>query len=428
MNILLLGSGGRENAIAWKLQQSTQLGKLFIAPGNAGTAKYGTNIALKVTDFEAIKVFCMKEQITIIIPGGEDALVAGIYDFVKADPSLKHIIVVGPSKHGAQLEGSKAFAKQFMAKYHIPTAAYREFDIHNFEEGLAYLSAQATPIVLKADGLAAGKGVVIAATNDEAIQVFTSMIKDKQFGDASSKVVIEQFLDGVEVSVFVMTNGKSYIKFPEAKDYKRIGEGDKGLNTGGMGAISPVPFYDEAFAAKVEERIIKPTINGLQQEQITYKGFVFFGLINVGDEPYVIEYNCRMGDPETEVVMPRLQGDLITMIQDMEADTFKNAYTPEGTIDSRAACTVMMVSGGYPEAYENNKIIRGLEAVSGSIVFHAGTKIAEDGNVVTNGGRVLAITSYGATIQEALQISYQNIAKVSFDQHYYRTDIGYEFK
>lgn len=428
MKVLLLGSGGRENALAWKLKQSEHLDALFIAPGNAGTSQFGTNIAMKVTDFEAIKNFCLEEKIDIIIPGGEDALVAGIYDFIKNDTQLNHIIVAGPSQNGAQLEGSKAFAKEFMMRHQIPTAAYREFSIDNFDEGLTYLSQHTTPIVLKADGLAAGKGVVITENIEEAQQVYTSMIKDAQFGEASKKVVIEQYLTGVEVSVFVMTNGEQYILFPEAKDYKRIGEGDKGLNTGGMGAISPVPFYDAAFAEKVEQRIIRPTINGLKKEQITYKGFIFFGLINVNGDPYVIEYNCRMGDPETEVVMPRLQGDLIEMIKDMEAGTFKAEYTPNGNIDSRAACTVMMVSGGYPEKYENGKIISGLEKVEGSIVFHAGTQNDDNGNIITNGGRVLAITSYGENIQDALSTSYKNVSKISFEKHYYRTDIGYEFK
>lgn len=427
MNILLLGSGGRENALAWKMKQSEQCDQLYIAPGNAGTSAYGTNVALNINDFASIKEFCLKNNIDILFPGGEDTLVNGIYDFVKQDEELKHIIVVGPSKEGAQLEGSKAYAKEFMLRHNIPTAAYKEFDISNFDEGISYLSSHSTPIVLKADGLAAGKGVVITDSNEEAQQVFTSMIKEAQFGDASKKVVIEEFLTGVECSVFVLTNGKEYIILPEAKDYKRIGEGDKGLNTGGMGAISPVPFYDDAFATKVENAIIKPTIHGLQKDGITYNGFVFFGLINVAGEPYVIEYNCRMGDPETEVVMPRLQGDLIEMIRDMEAGTFKNQYTEQGNIDSRAACTVMLVSGGYPEAYEKGKVITGIETVKDSIVFHAGTQQTPDG-IVTNGGRVIAITSYGATIQDALAQSYANVDKINYDKKYYRSDIGYEFK
>jgi len=427
MNILLLGSGGRENALSWKIAQSPKCTQLYIAPGNAGTAAYGQNVALKINDFEGIKAFCLANNIEMILPGSEDPLVNGIYDFIKADEQLKHIIVVGPSKFGAQLEGSKAFAKQFMMRQNIPTAAYQEFDINNFEEGLAYLDQHSTPIVLKADGLAAGKGVVITEDKEEAKAVFTSMIKEAQFGEASKKVVVEQFLTGVEVSVFVLTNGKSYINFPEAKDYKRIGEGDTGLNTGGMGAISPVPFYDAVFAQKVEERIIKPTIAGFQKENIVYNGFVFFGLINVNGDPFVIEYNCRMGDPETEVVMPRLKGDLVEMMLDMANDTFKTDYEAQNKQHELAACTVMLVSGGYPGAYENGKVITGLEQVKDSIVFHAGTK-ADNGQVVTNGGRVIAVTSYGATIQEALAQSYQNAALIQFENKYNRTDIGYEFK
>ena len=427
MNILLLGSGGREHALAWKLKQSSRCSKLYIAPGNAGTALYGTNIALKLNDFDSIRAFCLEHNIDILLPGGEDTLVNGIYDFIKDDDALKHIIVAGPSKEGAQLEGSKAYAKEFMMRHNIPTAAYREFDLQSFDEGLAYLEQHSTPIVLKADGLAAGKGVVITESREEAKAVFTDMLKEARFGEAGRKVVIEQFLSGVEVSVFVMTNGSSYILFPEAKDYKRIGEGDKGLNTGGMGAVSPVPFYTGDFAARVEERIIKPTVRGLQAENITYNGFIFFGLINVDGDPFVIEYNCRMGDPETEVVMPRLKGDLVEMIEDMAAGSFKASYDPGGNIDPRCACTVMMVSGGYPEQYENGKAITGLDAVEGSIVFHAGTR-QDDGRVLTNGGRVLAVTSYGDTIGEALERSYENIAGIDFDKKYFRTDIGYEFK
>lgn len=423
-NILLLGSGGRESAIAWKLRQSKLCKELFIAPGNAGTGQYGTNLNIPVGDFEAIKEVCLQDNIDILIPGPEDPLVSGIYDYFKNDDQLKHIIVAGPSKEGAQLEGSKAFSKKFMQRHNIPTAGYREFTEANYEDGVAYIKQQNTPIVLKADGLAAGKGVVIAQSIEEALTSFEHMIKDAQFGDASKKVVIEEFLSGVELSVFVLTDGNGYVMLPQAKDYKRIGEGDTGPNTGGMGAISPVPFADDAFMAKIKEQIVDPTIKGLKEENITYQGFVFFGLINVAGNPYVIEYNCRMGDPETEVVMPRLKSDLVEMILKMNEGKL-NEYTVEH--DERAACTVMLVSEGYPGSYAKGKVMTGFENVEGSTLFHAGTT-HKNGDTVTSGGRVIAITSYGNTIQDALAASYKNAEKVQFEGKTYRNDIGYEFK
>jgi phosphoribosylamine--glycine ligase len=423
MNILLLGSGGRECALAWKLSQSEHCTTLFIAPGNAGTAQYGTNVDLSVLDFDAIKSFCLEHRIDILFPGSEDPLVAGIYDFFKADEALKHIIVAGPSKAGAQLEGSKAFSKKFMQRHGIPTAAYREFDIHNFEEGLSYLEQHTTPIVLKADGLAAGKGVVITSDIEEAKQVFTAMIKEAQFGDASKKVVVEQFLTGIEVSVFVLSDGGNYVLLPEAKDYKRIGEGDTGPNTGGMGAVSPVPFAQGVFMDLVKERIIEPTVKGLKAEGLVYEGFIFFGLINVGGEPYVIEYNCRMGDPETEVVMPRLDNDLVELILKMQEHKLDEVAIQHST---KAACTVMLVSEGYPGSYAKGKVMEGLDQVEHSILFHAGTS-GQNGNVVTSGGRVLAVTSYGNDLKEALKQSYISAEKINFEGKHYRKDIGYEF-
>lgn len=423
MNILLLGSGGRECAISWKLSQSQQCEQLFIAPGNAGTAAYGTNINLSILDFEGIKTFCLDNNIDILFPGGEDSLVAGIYDFFKSDDALKHIVICGPSKEGAQLEGSKAFSKKFMQRHDIPTAAYAEFDESNFEEGLKYLENHTTPIVLKADGLAAGKGVVITSDIEEAKATFTSMIKEAQFGDAGKTVVIEQFLTGIEVSVFALSDGENFVILPEAKDYKRIGEGDSGPNTGGMGAVSPVPFAQGTFMEKVMERIVKPTVKGLKDEQIIYQGFIFFGLINVDGEPYVIEYNCRMGDPETEVVMPRLENDLVDLI----------LKTGEGKLNevtiqhsAAAACTVMLVSAGYPGDYEKGKVMTGLDNVTNSLLFHAGTT-AKEGNVLSNGGRVIAVTSYGDNIQEALSKSYESISHIDFEGKTFRKDIGFEF-
>ncbi len=424
MNILLLGSGGRECALAWKISQSRHCSRLFIAPGNAGTAAYGKNADLSINDFAAIQDFCIENRIDILLPGSEDPLVNGIYDFFKNEPSLKHIIVAGPSKTGAQLEGSKAFAKKFMERHGIPTAAYREFSQDNFEEGLLYIDQHSTPIVLKADGLAAGKGVVITSDHAEARDVFTAMIRDAQFGAAGKKVVIESFLSGIELSVFVMTDGRHYVLLPEAKDYKRIGEGDTGPNTGGMGAVSPVPFFHESkFRNLVIQQIIEPTICGLEQEQITYQGFIFFGLIAVAGHPYVIEYNCRMGDPETEVVIPRLENDLVEMILHMQEGTLDQVgirHKPE------AGATVMLISEGYPGSYAKGKEISGLDTLSGSLPFHAGTK-EENGNVYTSGGRVLAVTSLGNTIQEALNRSYQNISQIHFEGKNFRRDIGYEF-
>lgn len=424
MNILLLGSGGREHALALKMSQSPLCGQLFIAPGNAGTAQCGKNIHMGVSDFEKIKTFCLDNAIDLVVPGSEEALVNGIYDFFKKDAALQQIPVMGPSQEGAQLEGSKAYGKLFMERNNIPTAAYREFNESNYEDGVAYLQQHSLPIVLKADGLAAGKGVVIATTYEDAAEEFEQMIKSAKFGDASKTVVIEEFLTGIELSVFAITDGHSYQILPEAKDYKRIGEGDQGLNTGGMGAVSPVPFADAAFMKKVEDQVVRPTIAGLSKEGIVYNGFVFFGLINVEGEPFVIEYNCRMGDPETEVVMPRLKNDLLELF-----NAVVSGKLDEQTIyaDERAAATVMLVSKGYPEAYEKNKAITGIPAPGrDQIVFHAGTR-HEGNEVLTNGGRVLAITSLAANLSMALAHSVQTAARISFDGKVYRRDIGYEF-
>ncbi|WP_217606663.1 phosphoribosylamine--glycine ligase [Chitinophaga sp. GbtcB8] len=424
MKILLLGSGGREHALAWKIAQSPLCGQLFIAPGNAGTAQFGQNVNIAVSALDELKAFCLQQQINMVIPGSEEPLVKGIYDYFKADAALQHIPVIGPSQLGAQLEGSKAFAKQFMLRHNIPTAAYREFTEETYAEGVAYLQQHSLPIVIKADGLAAGKGVVIVDSAEEAIAEFTHMIKAAKFGDASKRVVVEQFLTGIECSVFVITDGHSYQLLPTAKDYKRIGEGDTGLNPGGMGAVSPVPFADKEFMQKVETLIIKPTVAGLAAEGIVYHGFIFFGLINVGGHPYVIEYNCRMGDPETEVVMPRLQNDLVVLFK----------AVPEGTLaaqaiqeDARAAATVMLVSKGYPEDYEKGKVITNLPAQQpGQLVFHAGTK-ESNGQLLTNGGRVLTVTSLANSLGEALALSRQTAGTIQFEGKYYRHDIGFEF-
>lgn len=422
MNILLLGSGGREHALAWKMLQSSLCTNLYVAPGNAGTASIAKNLSLNPTDFNAVKKTVLELAIDLVVVGPEDPLVLGIYDFFKNDASLNHIPVIGPSKLGAQLEGSKEFAKEFLVKHQIPTAKYQSFTAANVAEGHVFLETLQPPYVLKADGLAAGKGVLILNDLDEAKRELTLMLVDAKFGAASSKVVIEEFLDGIELSCFVMTDGVSYKLLPTAKDYKRIGEGDLGLNTGGMGAVSPVPFATPEFLKKIEDRIVIPTVAGLQKDGIEYKGFIFIGLIKVGDDPFVIEYNVRMGDPETEVVMPRLKSDLVEIFRAMGNQTLSEV---EVLIDERAATTVMLVSGGYPEDYEKNKVISGLNHVSDALVFHAGTA-AVNGEVVTNGGRVLAVTSYGATYDEALKKSYDHIKSISFDGMYYRTDIGFD--
>lgn len=425
MNFLILGAGGREHAVAWKLAQSALCDALFIAPGNAGTAACGKNIPLPANDFDAIARFCVEEKIDLVFVGPEDPLVNGIADHFLADDAVKHIPVIGPSRQAAQLEGSKAFAKEFMMRHSIPTAAYREFQVGNYDEGLAYLEAHSLPVVLKADGLAAGKGVVICQSHEEAVGEFEQMIRQQKFGDASKKVVVEEFLDGIELSVFILTDGSDYALLPVAKDYKKIYEGDKGPNTGGMGAVSPVSFADAAFMQKVKERIIDPTIKGLKKDNIPYVGFIFFGLINVKGDPLVIEYNCRLGDPETEVVIPRLQNDLGALF----LATARGALAQE-TIreDKRAACTVMAVSGGYPGDYKKGFAIRGLDQDTGeSIVFHAGT-LARNGETVTNGGRVCCVTSFGDSVQQAVNRSVEIMGNISFEGMYFRKDIGYEFR
>lgn len=422
MNVLILGSGGREHALAWKIAQSNKLKQLYIAPGNAGTAQVGANVNIGVNDFEAIKNFVLENEVNMVVVGPEDPLVNGVHDFFLADEQLKNIPVIGPKKDGAELEGSKEFSKKFMQKHGVPTAAYQSFTADNLEEGYAFLETLKPPYVLKADGLAAGKGVLILEDLAEAKTELKNMVADAKFGAASSTVVIEEFLHGIELSVFVLTDGENYKILPSAKDYKRIGEGDTGLNTGGMGAISPVPFADDAFLNKVEEQIVKPTVAGLKADGIDYKGFIFIGLMNDNGNPSVVEYNVRMGDPETEVVIPRIKSDLLDLFEGVANQTL-GEKTFE--VDERTATTVMLVSGGYPEAYEKGKIMTGFDVIENSIPFHAGTK--QDGNnIVTNGGRVLALTSYGADIKDALSKSFANAQKVSFDKKYYRTDIGFD--
>lgn len=420
MNVLILGSGGREHALAWKIAQSKHLDQLFVAPGNAGTIHAGINVDLKPGDFESVGEFVADQHIGMVVVGSEAPLVEGIRDYFDRDERFKDVSVIGPSQDGAMLEGSKDFAKEFMSRHNIPTAAYKTFAAGETEQGHRFLDTLRPPYVLKADGLAAGKGVIISPDPQEARDMLTEMLDNARFGEASSKVVIEEFLEGIEISVFVLTDGKNYVLLPEAKDYKRIGEGDTGKNTGGMGSVSPVPFADEPFMKKVEDRIIRPTIEGLHKENILYQGFIFFGLMNVNGDPYVIEYNCRMGDPETEAVMPRIKSDfleLLMAVKDQQLDKHTIQF------DERHAASVFLVSGGYPDAYEKKKKITGLDRVNDSIVFHAGTNLVDD-DVITTGGRVLAITSLGQSLDEALEISYRNAKVVDFDKKNFRSDLG----
>lgn len=420
MNILVLGSGGREHAFAWKLAKSKQLENLYIAPGNAGTAQCGTNVNIQATDFEAVKNLVWEKSIDLVLVGPEDPLVQGIHDYFLNDEVLKEVPVIGPKKDGAQLEGSKDFSKQFMLRHGVPTAGYKSFTKDNISEAAAFIDGLKPPYVLKADGLAAGKGVLIIDDKEEAKRELENMILNAKFGKAGNTVVIEEFLKGIELSVFVLTDGKSYKLLPAAKDYKRIGVGDTGLNTGGMGAVSPVPFADEAFIKKVEEQIVKPTISGLLKDGIDYRGFIFIGLMNCDGEPKVIEYNCRMGDPETEVVIPRIESDLLDLLQGVATQTL---HEKEYSVTPDVATTVVLVSGGYPEDYEKHKVVSGLEGIHNSQVFHSGTAL-KDGQVVTNGGRVFAVTSFGKTISEAVGKSFEGAEQISYDKKYYRSDIG----
>ncbi len=423
MNVLILGSGGREHAFAYQIAKNQTVENLFVAPGNAGTAQIAQNVNIGVTDFNSISDFVSKNNIALIVVGPEDPLVEGIVDFFKSKPEFSDLLILGPDKAGATLEGSKDFAKEFMFKYNIPTAGYFCAVPSNYEQAVDYLKTLNPPYVLKADGLAAGKGVLIIDNINEAAVELKNMLGGK-FGNAGNKVVIEEFLDGIECSVFALTDGSSYVILPEAKDYKRIGENNTGLNTGGMGAVSPVPFYNDEFAKKVEERIIKPTIAGIKQENMDYRGFVFFGLMNVKDEPFVIEYNVRMGDPETEAVLPRIKTDLLSLLISAAKKELKNEIIE---IDPRAAATIILVSGGYPEAYEKSKIIYGIENVTESIVFHSGTT-NENGNIISSGGRVLAISSFGADIFKALKTSYESASLINFEKMYYRQDLGFDLK
>ncbi len=424
MNILLLGSGGREHAIGWKLAQSPKLNKLFIAPGNAGTSGIGQNVSLSPVDFPSIRLFVLDNKIDMVIVGPEDPLVGGIHDFFLGDQQLRNVPVIGPVKQAAMLEGSKEFGKQFMSRHDIPTAVYKSFTKENLQEGIVFINSLQPPYVLKADGLAAGKGVVICPTADEARMELQSMLMESKFGAASARVVIEEFLKGIELSVFVLSDGKTYKILPEAKDYKKIGEGDTGPNTGGTGSVSPVSFAGKLFMNKVEKRIIIPTIEGLKSENIDYRGFIFFGLINVDGDPFVIEYNCRMGDPEAESVIPRLQNDLVDLFLAVSSQQLDKEVILK---DPRFTGTVMLVSKGYPDKYEKGKVITVNEKIEGSIIFHAGTKTdTESGNTVTNGGRVMAVTSFGKSMKEALAVSYKNAEKIEFEGKYYRRDIGFD--
>ncbi|MEO6683897.1 MAG: phosphoribosylamine--glycine ligase [Ginsengibacter sp.] len=434
MKILILGSGGREHAFCWKIKQSSLCTEIFAAPGNAGTAELGRNVDLKVNDFEGIKSFCLEKQIGMVVVGPEDPLVNGIFDFFKNDAELNHIIITGPSQKGAQLEGSKAFSKEFMLRHGIPTARYKEFNSDNYEEGIKYIQNHSLPVVLKADGLAAGKGVLICQTHEEALSEFSHILKESKFGDAGNKVVIEAFLDGVEMSAFILMDGKNYVLLPGAKDYKRIGEGDTGLNTGGMGAISPVPFATDHFMKEVEDLIIKPTIAGMDKDGIDYKGFVFFGLIKVNESPMLIEYNCRMGDPETEVVLLRLKNDLVQLFISMDK---QELHKEKIELYKMNAATIVSVSGGYPGDYKKGEIVKldylsnpqarkHIDEEGGVQVFHAGTKL-DDSNILTNGGRVLAVSSMAETLAESIELSKEILEQIHFEGMYYRKDIGYEF-
>ncbi len=434
MKILILGSGGRAHAFCWKISQSELCEKLYIAPGNTGTAQYAENVDIDIINFDLVKEFCIDKKIELVLVGPEEPLVLGIYDYFKNDSKLKHIIITGPSKEGAKLEGSKAFAKAFMERHNIPTASYKEFSLDTYEDGLSYLKNHALPVVLKADGLAGGKGVLICNSHVEALSEYELMIQKSKFGEAGKKMIVEDFLDGIEVSVFVLTDGKGYVLFPEAKDYKKIMEGDKGLNTGGMGAVSPVPFATEEFMRKVTERIIEPTIQGLQDEDIDYKGFIFIGLIKVNDEPLVIEYNCRMGDPETEVVLLRLKNDLVKLL--IAADR-QELHNEKIVIDDMAAATIVVVSGGYPLEFEkgfpidfgylsNPDAPKQIDERGGVMVFHAGTK-NEKGETITNGGRVLAVSALAESLPKAIELSKEILEQIHFENMYYRGDIGYEF-